>query len=207
MSGTIIARLVRRAADARHGATSIEFALVMALFLLPLVIGVIDLGLGLFVQMEVGNSARAGAEYATYCRCADDKQILPVVQTTIKTAEQSATGLGTAVTAHTAQFCGCINASGSVTLSFSDGTSTTVTGLSLAPGAVAYTDPVLNVATQGTLPSCDTSSTTQCSDGTSPGTYVAVTATTTYTPMIPYPGIVPASGSFSPTATATARIY
>jgi Flp pilus assembly protein TadG len=199
-----IARLMRRVAAARQGASAIEFALVMAFLLIPLVLGVLDLGMGLYVQMEVGNSARAGAEFATYCHCADDQQIVPVVVTTIKTAEQSATLLGTAVVGHTAQFCGCTSATGSVALSFADGSAATVTGLSLAPGAVAYADPVLN---KTNLPSCDTSGTTLCSDGNVPGTYVTVTAATTYTPFLPYPGIVPASGSFTPTANATARIY
>jgi Flp pilus assembly protein TadG len=202
--GQLIARFLHRAAAARRGATTVEFAFIMALFLLPLVLAVIDLGMGLWVQMEVGNSARAGAEFATYCKCADDKQILPVVQTTIKTAEQTATGLGTAVIAHTAQYCGCINSAGSISITFSDGTSTTVSGLSLASGASVYPDPVLNSTY---LPSCDSSGISACSDGSITGTYVTVTASTTYTPMLPYPGIVPASGSFTPTATATARIY
>src|SRR6266851_4025156 len=150
--GHLIVQLLHRAAAARQGATSVEFAFIMALFLLPLVLGVIDLGMGMWVQMEVGNSARAGAEYATYCKCADDQQILPVIQTTIKTAEQTATGLGTSVTAHTAQYCGCINSAGSVSITFSDGTSTTVSGISLATGAQVYPDPVLNLTY---LPSCD----------------------------------------------------
>lgn len=203
-TGRLIGRFLRHAAAARRGATTVEFAFIMAVFLLPLVLGVIDLGMGMWVQMEVGNSARAGAEFATYCKCADDQQILPVVQTTIKTAEQTATGLGTAVTAHTAQYCGCINTTGSVAITFSDGTSTTVTGLSLATGASIYPDPVLNASF---LPSCDSNGISTCSDGSIPGTYVTVTARTTYTPMLPYPGIVPASGSFTPTASATARIY
>jgi len=195
---------LRRDADAQRGATTIEFALLMAVFLLPLVLAVIDLGMGMWVQMEVGNSARAGAEFATYCKCADDQQILPVVQTTIKTAEQSATLLGSGVTAHTAQFCGCIDSAGSVAISFGDGTSTTVSGISLPTGGQVYTDPVLN---QSNLPSCDSTGISVCSDGSIPGTYVTVTARTTYTPMLPYPGIVPAGGSFTPTAAATARIY
>ena len=202
--GRGIVRLMRRVFAARQGASTVEFAFIMAFFLIPLVLGIIDLGMGLFVQMEVGNAARAGAEYATYCRCADDQTILPVVTTTIKTAETTATGLGTGVTAHTAQFCGCISATGSVTMSFADGSSTSVSGLALATGAVVYPDPVLN---KSNLPSCDVGATTKCPDGTIPGTYVTVTASTTYTPFLPYPGIVPASGSFFPSATATARIY
>jgi hypothetical protein len=200
----LIERFLRCVAAARQGATTIEFAFLMALFFLPLVLAVIDLGMGMWVQMEVGNSARAGAEFATYCKCADDQQILPVVQTTIKTAEQSATQLGTAVTAHTAQYCGCINNAGSVSITFADGTAVTVNGISLATGAQVYTDPVLN---QSNLPSCDSAGISTCPDGSIAGTYVTVTARTTYTPMLPYPGIVPEGGSFTPTASATARIY
>ena len=202
--GRRIIRFLRRAGAARRGATTIEFAFLMALFFLPLVLAAIDLGMGMWVQMEVGNSARAGAEFATFCKCADDQQILPVVQTTIKTAEQSATGLGTNVSAHTAQYCGCIDSAGSVGITFSDGSTATISGISLATGAAVYPDPVL---TSTNLPSCDSPGISACSDGTIPGTYVTVTATTTYTPMLPYPGIVPASGSFTPTASATARIY
>ena len=76
--GMRIVRLLRRLAAAREGAGSVEFAAIMAFFLLPLVIMVIDLGEGMYKLMEVGNSARAGAEYATYCHCADDSQIAPV---------------------------------------------------------------------------------------------------------------------------------
>src|SRR5690242_2256052 len=83
---------------ARRGAVSIEFALATTFILLPLVVAVLDLGLGLYVKMEVGNSARAGAEFAVNCTCADDQQILPVVKQSIQTAEQSATGLGSSVT-------------------------------------------------------------------------------------------------------------
>ena len=199
-----IVRLWRRIAAAQQGASTVEFAAIMAFFLIPLFLGLVDLGMGLFVQMEVGNSARAGAEFATVCRCADDQQILPVVQTTIKSAEQSATGLGTDVTAHTAQFCGCIDAAGSISLTFSDGTTTTVNGLSLAPGAVAYPDPVLNVSN---LPACAIGGAANCPDGNAPGTYVAVTAGYVYRPFLPYPGIVPASGAIPLSATAIARIY
>lgn len=205
-----IVRLLRRLAAAHQGAASVEFAAIMAFFLLPLVIMLIDLGEGMYKLMEVGNSARAGAEYATYCHCADDAEIVPVVVTTIQTAAQGATGLGAAVNAHTAQFCGCITPGGSVSLSFTnpDGTTTTanVQGLSLAPGATVYKDPVLNGTTD--LPSCNVAGTTPCPlDGSAPGTYVTVTASTKFTPHIQYPGIVPASGFFEPSANATARIY
>lgn len=201
-----ILRLLRRLAAAREGAGSVEFAAVMAFFLLPLVIMVIDLGDGMYKLMQVGNSARAGAEYATYCHCADDSQIAPVVVTTIQTAEQAATGLGTTVKAHTAQYCGCISTGGSVTITFSDGTTALIDGLTLAPGATVYTDPVLNGTTN--LPACNGPGTTPCpADNSTPGTYVTVTASTTFTPLLPYPGIVPASGYFTPSANATARIY
>jgi Flp pilus assembly protein TadG len=203
-------QLLRRSAAARQGASTVEFAFIMALFLIPLVLGVIDLGLGLFMQMEVGNSARAGAEFATYCKCADDSQIAPVVVTTIKTAEQTATNLGLAVFAHTAQFCGCASA-GSLSFTFTnpDGSTQTavVEGLSLAPGGNSgpFLDPALNTTN---LPSCDVAGTQLCTaDNSVPGTYVTVSASYPYTPFLPYPGIVPASGTIYLSATATARIY
>lgn len=208
--GSRIVRMWCRLAAARRGATSIEFAFATTFILLPLVAGVTDLGMGLYVQMQVGNSARAGAEFATYCHCADDQTILPVVQTSIESAEQSATGLGTAITAHTAQFCGCIlngtNTGAAVTINFGDGNFTTVDGITLAPSPLnsVYPDPIANGST---LPSCVAAPVTYCPDDSLPGTYVTVTASTTYTPWIRYPGIVPDSGFFTLRGDATARIY
>ena len=47
----------------RSGVSAIEFAFV-APFLCALLLGIADFGIGFRDQMEVGNAARAGAEYA-----------------------------------------------------------------------------------------------------------------------------------------------
>jgi Flp pilus assembly protein TadG len=195
--------MLRRVAAAQQGATMVEFAFVMALFLLPLVVGAIDLGKGLWVMMQVGNSARAGAEFATDCHCADTVKIAGVVDQTIQNAEQGAAGLGTAVTTHSAQFCGCANSGSSVTVTFNDYTSI-LPGLSLPTGASVAVDPTPSTP----LPACASDpAISYCSDGSKPGTFVTVTARATYTPLINYPGIVPQSGYFTMIRAATARIY
>ena len=48
----------------RRGAAAVEFAIVLP-FLLLLVVGLIDYGLGFWEQMMVGNAARAGAYFAS----------------------------------------------------------------------------------------------------------------------------------------------
>ena len=86
--------------DARKGAAAIEFALV-SLFLFTLLTGVVSLGVGLYVAMEVQNAARAGAAYAasrTYDKAA------------IETAAQGATALGSLVAASAARApSSCLN--------------------------------------------------------------------------------------------------
>lgn len=197
----------RRLRMTPHGAVSVEFALATTFFLLPLVVGAIDLGKGLWVRMQVGNSARAGAEFATACACADTLKIGNAVTQTITDAEQGAAGLGTAITAHSAYFCGCKSTT-PLTITFADGTATTLDGLNLAPGVTINSsryaiDPTSSTQLNSCVPA---SSANYCSDGTKPGTYVAVTAGATYTPFLNYPWIVPASGSFQIQGDATARI-
>ena len=51
---------------AEDGVSVVEFAFVAAFLMIPLVIGAADFGTALFQWMQVGNAARAGAEYATY---------------------------------------------------------------------------------------------------------------------------------------------
>jgi len=194
--------MLRRIAAAQQGATMVEFALVMTFFLLPLVVGAIDLGKGLWMQMQVGNSARAGAEFATNCHCSNTVKISGAVTQTIVNAEQGAAGLGTTVTAHSAQFCGCRDGT-PFTITFNDGTSTTISGLSLAPGATAIADP----GPTSNLPACASDPNNYCPGNVKPGTFVTVTAAATYTPLINWPGIVPPSGHFNLKAAATARIY
>jgi Flp pilus assembly protein TadG len=99
-------RLWRRLLGSGKGASTIEFALVVT-FLSPLAVGVLDFGMGMWDQMQVGNAARAGAQYAI----ANGWN-----QAAIQTAVTSATNLSsiTATPAPT-ETCGCPNASTGVT--------------------------------------------------------------------------------------------
>src|SRR5437899_13008472 len=91
-----------------EGVGTIEFA-VVASMLATLAIGMLDLSMGLWQQMEVGNAARAGAEYAS---------LKGWDSSAIQTAVTSATSLGS-ITASPAptQSCGCPDATTGVTLS------------------------------------------------------------------------------------------
>lgn len=88
------------------GTAAIEFGLV-ATFLSFLLLGLTDFGMGYWEQMQVGNAARAGAEYAI----ANGWN-----QSGITTAVTSATGLGsiTATPAPT-QTCGCPSVTAGIT--------------------------------------------------------------------------------------------
>ena len=55
-----MARLFRLATS---GASSIEFALIAAFLMIPLVLGVYDFGTALWSFMQVGNAARSGAQF------------------------------------------------------------------------------------------------------------------------------------------------
>lgn len=91
---------------AADGVSTIEFAIVASMFA-ALAIGMIDFGMGLWQQMEVGNAARAGAEYAG---------LHGWDSSAIQNAVTSATGLSS-ITASPApaQQCGCPNATSGVT--------------------------------------------------------------------------------------------
>ena len=90
---------------AAEGVGTIEFA-VVASMLATLAIGLLDLSMGLWQQMEVGNAARAGAEYAS---------LYGWNSPAIQTAVTSATSLGS-VTASPSptQSCGCPDATSGV---------------------------------------------------------------------------------------------
>jgi Flp pilus assembly protein TadG len=90
-----------------EGVSTIEFALIGSM-LVTLAIGMLDFGMALWQQMEVGNAARAGAEYAAVHGWGTDGSA-------IQTAATSATSLGS-VTASSSQVCGCPDASAGVTL-------------------------------------------------------------------------------------------
>src|SRR5262245_57188538 len=58
----VLTRL-RELIAATGGATAVEFALVASFLIVPLTIGVYDFGTALYYQMQVGNAARAGAQF------------------------------------------------------------------------------------------------------------------------------------------------
>lgn len=141
------------------GVSTIEFA-VIASMLATLATGILDFSMGLWQQMQVGNAARAGAEFAS---------INGYNSTGIQNAVTSATSLSSiSASPAPSEQCGCPTTS-----------------------AVTFFSPVQS-------PPCNSST---CSNGSTPNTYIVVSAQATYTPVVPFPGF---SGA-TLTATALAR--
>lgn len=90
---------------ARDGIGAVEFALVASILVLIL-LGITDFGIGFWEQMQVGNAARAGAEYAA--RYGYDS-------TKVQTAATSATNLSGVTASDSGQFCGCPSTSTGIT--------------------------------------------------------------------------------------------
>jgi Flp pilus assembly pilin Flp len=157
---------------AEDGASLIEFGLLSAVVVIPLVIGLYDFGTALFQWMEVGNAARAGAEYATYEGSYSEMNIVKAVYnaTALSTITPNPSQ-GASPSPAPTQFCGCPTASGVV-------------------------------QTENSPPNCGS---IICPSGGFDGTYVKVSAQATYSPIFPYPGIVPAGG-FTLSAQTTVRI-
>jgi Flp pilus assembly protein TadG len=158
---------------AEDGVSAVEFALVASVLVIPLVIGGYDIGSALFRWMEVGNAARAGAAYATYCGCFNETNIVAAVTNATPLSSIQPNSSQTTPSPAPTEFCGCPNAASGV------------------------------VATSNTPPSCGS---TQCSSGGFDGTYVTISAQARYTPIFPYPGIVPSVGYFTLTGQTTVRI-
>jgi Flp pilus assembly protein TadG len=157
---------------AQDGVSAVEFALVSALLIVPLVVGGYDIGSTLFQWMEVGNAARAGAAYATYCGCFNQTNIVNAVSNATALSSIQPNSSQSPPSPAPTQFCGCPDATNGV------------------------------VATPNTPPSCGS---TLCSSGGFDGTYVTVNAQAQYTPVFPYPGIVP-TGGFTLSSQTTVRI-
>jgi Flp pilus assembly protein TadG len=108
------ARLFRLAA-ANGGASGIEFALVATFLVLPMTLGLYDFGTAVYNWMEVGNAARAGAQYvnvngysSAYTTSGNSCPTTPT--NTFTCAVNAATNLGTSVTVAVANpYCGCQN--------------------------------------------------------------------------------------------------
>jgi Flp pilus assembly protein TadG len=123
------------------GTGAIEFGLVVSL-VAALAVGILDFGTGLVEQMEVGNAARAGADYV---------QANPNNSANITSAVQHATRLSVNADPAPSQFHGCPDVTSGIT-SVSAGTTCPSTS------AVA-------------------------------GSYVTVSAQTSYSAIFTYPGI------------------
>ncbi len=146
-------RAVRRLAAETEGAALVELTIV-APMLLIMVVGTMDLGLGIYCKMQVEHAAQAGAQYAV---------VNGFSSANISTAVTGATTLaGVAASPAPSEFCGCPS------------------------------------TTQVTTASC-----TASADGTLAGLFVTVSATATYTTVVPYPGF---SNSFNLVAQSTVRI-
>ncbi|HKS89218.1 MAG TPA: TadE/TadG family type IV pilus assembly protein [Stellaceae bacterium] len=175
---------LRRLAAATGGASAVEFAVITAALLLPLTIGVYDFGTALHRWMEVGNAARAGAQFinvngysSTYTTTG---HTCPNASTNSFTcAVQQATNLGNAVTASVGSaYCGCQNGSTYTAQNYS---------------------PPCN--------SCGASITSKCCPSPqTPVTMAQVTATYNYAPLFSYFGIGPSNG-LNITAQSTALLY
>lgn len=165
---------------AMGGASTIEFALVAAFLILPLTLGVYDFGTALYRWMEVGNAARAGAEYINVNGYSSSYNTTTSCSSNNFTcAVQAATGLGTNVTVSVgAPYCGCESGS-------------TYNGAAFAPPCN----------------SCGGSYTTNCCpSGQTPVTLAQVNASYSYKPIFSYFGFGPSSG-IPLSAQATALLY
>jgi len=179
-----MARL-RRLAAATGGASSIEFALVATFLLLPLTLGLYDFGTALWSWMQVGNAARAGAQfinvngYSSAYTTTGNLCLPAPLNATFTCAVQGATSLGTNVAVSVGNsYCGCQNG-------------TTYT-------AQAYAPP---------CNSCGVSVFTNCCPaGQTPVTMAQVNATYSYKPIFNYLGFGPTNG-FNLSAQATALLY
>ncbi len=134
--------LVKRLGRDRSGVAAVELGLI-APVLAAILIPMIDLGVGGYDKMRVQNAAAAGAQWALANPTAYSA-------TSIQTAAQSASSLGTNVTVASTQTCNCLSGN------------------------------TLGVA----VPCANT-----CADGSSPGTFVGVTTTYSYSLLFSYPSL------------------
>jgi len=179
-----MARLLRLAA-ATGGASSIEFALVATVLLLPLTLGLYDFGTALWSWMQVGNAARAGAQfinvngYSSAYTTTGNLCLPAPLNATFTCAVQGATSLGTNVAVSVGNsYCGCQNGT--------------------TYNAQAYPPP---------CNSCGSFITTNCCPaGQTPVTMAQVNASFSYKPIFNYLGFGPTNG-FNLSAQATALLY
>ena len=174
---------LRRLGAATGGASAIEFALIAAILILPLTLGVYDFGTALYRWMQVGNAARAGAQFinvngfsSSYTTAGNS---CPTQTTTFTCAIQASTSLGSSVSVSVGTpYCGCQNGSTFNAQSFS---------------------PPCNTCSSTYLSNC-------CPAGQTPVTLAQVNASYNYKPLFNYLGFGPGKG-YSLSAQATALLY
>jgi Flp pilus assembly protein TadG len=177
---TAIARL-RQLVAATSGVSTIEFALVSTFLVMPLVVGAYDFGTALYDQLQVGNAARAGAQYLNVhgYSSADNSSSHTCSSNNFTCAVQAATPLGSNVAVSVAApYCGCQN------------------GTTFAAQAFS---PPCNVCTASLTSNC-------CPSGQTAVTLAQVNASYTYNPIFTYLGFGPANG-FALTGSATTLLY
>jgi Flp pilus assembly protein TadG len=140
----------------RSGMSAVEFGLATPVFLAMLT-PVIDLGLAFSQQIRVNQAVEAGAQYAT---------ANPYNGSTTTTCDS------------TNPWSACVQSA-----------MTNATSLSVSPvvgsetcGCPNSTSTAIVTGSYGTPPSCSSS----CPDGSSPGYYVTLSASLTYTSVMPY---------------------
>ncbi len=175
--------LLRRLAAATGGASAVEFALVAAFLILPLTIGVYDFGTALYYWLQVGNAARAGAQYVNVngysSSYTTSGNTCVSGTTTFSCAINTATPLGSNVLVSVASaYCGCQSGTTYNAKTFS---------------------PPCNTCNATYTSNC-------CPSGQTPVTMAQVNATYTYKPIFSYFGFGPSSG-FPLSAQATALLY
>ena len=131
------------------GVSAVEFALIAAFVLVPLLLGGSELGYRTWAKHQFENAAQAGMDYAIVKQCADHA-CGQITAAAVQEAVHTATKVGPYVTVAPASGCGanytCYGCPGSSGVTFS-ATSTT------------------------------------CANGGSSGTYAALTASYSYTPL------------------------
>jgi Flp pilus assembly pilin Flp len=96
------AKMLRRE---KEGVAAVEFAVIVPLLLI-MAVGMVDLGMGLYDNMQTQNAAQAGADYALIHLTAWNKD---AVKTAIKNAS-SLSGIGASPDPYS--FCGCPGSGG-----------------------------------------------------------------------------------------------
>ena len=100
-----LARRTNKIRRDESGVTAVEFAIIGPI-LIGMFVSIVDLGLGLYNQVQLANAAQAAADYAMQKGYNSDA---------MTTVAQAATRLA-GVTVANSQFCGCPSSSGVTTI-------------------------------------------------------------------------------------------